>query len=76
MNPSEAEELQHLIRGIRDKFDISVLLIEHHMDVVMGISDRIYVLNYGQLIANGTPHEIQNDQNVINAYLGGEDIDA
>ena len=55
MNPSEADELQHLIRGIRDRFNISVLLIEHHMDVVMGISDRIYVLNFGQLIATGTP---------------------
>ena len=76
MNPSEADELKQLIRGIRDKFDVSVLLIEHHMDVVMGISDRIYVLNYGQLIASGTPKEIQNDQNVINAYLGGDDDDA
>ncbi len=73
MNPSEAEELQQLIRGIRDKFGIAVLLIEHHMDVVMGLSDRIYVLNYGELIASGTPKEIQNNEAVIAAYLGADD---
>lgn len=76
MNPSEADELKELIKGIRDKFNIAVLLIEHHMDVVMGISDRIYVLNYGTLIASGTPREIQNNDDVINAYLGGDDDDA
>lgn len=76
MNPSEADELKDLIRGIRDKFDVAVLIIEHHMDVVMGISDRIYVLNFGQLIAKGTPKEIQNNPDVINAYLGGDDDDA
>ncbi|MDO5145018.1 MAG: ABC transporter ATP-binding protein [bacterium] len=75
MNPSEAEELQNLILGIRDRFGIAILLIEHHMDVVMGISDRIYVLNYGTLIASGTPKEIQQNEDVINAYLGGDEDD-
>ena len=75
MNPSEAEELKQLIRGIRDRFHIAILLIEHHMDVVMGISDRIYVLNYGTLIASGSAREIQNDENVISAYLGVSDDD-
>ena len=76
MNPSEAEELKQLIRGIRDRFHIAILLIEHHMDVVMGISDRIYVLNYGTLIASGTAREIQNNDAVISAYLGVNDDDA
>ena len=76
MNPSEADELKELICGIRDRFSIAILLIEHHMDVVMGISDRIYVLNYGTLIASGTAHEIQNNEAVISAYLGVNDDDA
>ena len=76
MNPSEADELKQLICGIRDRFSIAILLIEHHMDVVMGISDRIYVLNYGTLIASGTAREIQNNEAVISAYLGVNDDDA
>ena len=76
MNPSEADELKQLICGIRDRFSIAILLIEHHMDVVMGISDRIYVLNYGTLIASGTAREIQNNESVISAYLGVNDDDA
>ena len=76
MNPSEADELKELICGIRDRFHIAILLIEHHMDVVMGISDRIYVLNYGTLIASGTAREIQNNDAVISAYLGVNDDDA
>ena len=76
MNPSEADELKELICGIRDRFNIAILLIEHHMDGVMGISDRIYVLNYGTLIASGTAREIQNNDAVISAYLGVNDDDA
>ena len=76
MNPSEADELKELICGIRDRFNIAILLIEHHMDVVMGISDRIYVLNYGTLIASGTAREVQNNDAVISAYLGVNDDDA
>ena len=76
MNPSAADELKELICGIRDRFNIAILLIEHHMDVVMGISDRIYVLNYGTLIASGTAREIQNNDAVISAYLGVNDDDA
>ena len=70
MNPQETEELTRFIGEIRDKFKLTVLLIEHHMDLVMDISDRIYVLDFGKLIAEGTPAEIQNNQRVIDAYLG------
>ncbi len=76
MNPAESAELTELIRGIRDQFHLTVLLIEHHMDLVMDISDRIYVLNYGSLIAEGTPAQIQSNEDVIHAYLGGDEDEA
>ncbi len=73
MNPQETEELTEFIRMIRDKFDLTVFLIEHHMNLVMDISDRIYVIDFGKLLAAGTPFEIQNNQHVIDAYLGVPD---
>ena len=73
MNPQETVELTEFIREIREQFDLSILLIGHHMNLVMGISDRIYVLEFGKLIASGTPAEIQKNQRVIDAYLGVAD---
>jgi branched-chain amino acid transport system ATP-binding protein len=70
MNPQETDELTAFIYDIRKKFNLTIFMIEHHMDLVMDISDRIYVLDFGKLIASGTPEEIQNNQRVIDAYLG------
>ena len=70
MNPQETHELRDFIGQIREKYKLTVFMIEHHMDLVMGISDRIYVLDFGKLIAQGTPQEISQNQRVIDAYLG------
>lgn len=76
MNPQETLELAAFIKELRDKYHYTILIIEHHMDLVMNISERIYVLEFGRLIAEGTPQEIQNNEDVINAYLGVGDEDA
>jgi len=73
MNPEETIQLMELIREIRDKFNLTVLIIEHHMDLIMGVCDRIFVLNFGIPLAQGTPSEIQGDKRVIEAYLGKEE---
>ena len=73
MNPQETDELTAFIGELRDKFKVTILLIEHHMNLVMDISDRIYVLDFGKLIAEGTPDEVQHNQRVIDAYLGVAD---
>ena len=73
MNPQETDELTDFIKWVRDTFHITIFMIEHHMNLVMDISDRIYVIDFGKQIAEGTPEEIQNNQRVIDAYLGVAD---
>lgn len=72
MNPQETHELMEMIAFIRREFNLTILLIEHDMKLVMGICERIMVLNYGKIIASGTPEEIKSNPQVIKAYLGGE----
>ncbi len=75
MNPEETMALMELIKTVRDRFDLTVLIIEHHMDLIMNGSDRIFVLNFGKPLAEGTPDEIQNNPEVVEAYLGKEEED-
>ena len=70
MNPQETLELTEFIHQIRDTYKLTILMIEHHMDLVMKISERIYVLDFGKLISQGTPEQVQSDKRVIDAYLG------
>jgi ABC-type branched-subunit amino acid transport system ATPase component len=70
MNPTEKEELKRLIARVRDEFGTAVLLVEHDMKVVMGICERLYVLDQGRVLASGTPSEIRSNPKVITAYLG------
>ncbi len=75
MNPQEKQELRELIQDIRTRFNVTIMLIEHDMKVVMGLCERIYVLDYGQIIAEGSPEDIRSNPKVIAAYLGQEEAE-
>lgn len=75
MNPTETDELTAFVKEIKEKFNLTIFMIEHHMNMVMSLSDKIQVFEYGITIAKGTPSEIQNDKKVIDAYLGVSDDD-
>lgn len=72
MNPEETDQLMNMISEIRSKFNLTILIIEHHMDLIMGVCESIMVLNFGCKLAEGTPREVQNNKSVIEAYLGVE----